>query len=132
MSMSTTPLAPLTAPTPRWSGVPERLERKGRRQAPGQRGRPPSAGFWTSPRDPSPASSGGAKIDTKVDTVRNLLPKLDLLILGGGMANTFLAAEGYDLADSLVEKERLEIAREILQTRQPSRTSGCCCRKTWW
>lgn len=57
---------------------------------------------------------GGAKIEGKIDTLENLLPRLDVLILGGGMANTFLAARGFDLANSLVERERIELAREIL------------------
>jgi phosphoglycerate kinase len=57
---------------------------------------------------------GGAKISGKIETLENLLPRLDVLLLGGGMANTFLAAQGLDLADSLVERERLEVAREIL------------------
>ena len=57
---------------------------------------------------------GGAKIEGKIDTLENLLPRLDALILGGGMANTFLAAQGYDLADSLVEHDRLDLARQIL------------------
>ena len=57
---------------------------------------------------------GGAKIEGKIDTLENLLPRLDVLVLGGGMANTFLAARGLDLANSLVERERIELAREIL------------------
>ncbi len=63
---------------------------------------------------PFAALIGGAKIGGKVDTLLNLLPRLDLLLLGGGMANTFLAARGFDMADSLVEPERLDMAREIL------------------
>lgn len=66
------------------------------------------------PDRPFAAVIGGAKIDTKVGTVRNLLPRLDLLVLGGGMANTFLAAQGRDLRDSLVEVDKIHLAREIL------------------
>jgi phosphoglycerate kinase len=66
------------------------------------------------PERPFGAIVGGAKIDTKVSTVRNLLPRLNLLVLGGGMANTFLAAQGRDLADSLVERDKIPVAREIL------------------
>lgn len=58
---------------------------------------------------------GGAKIEGKVDTLENLLPRIDLLVLGGGMANTFLAAEGLDLAESLVERERVDMAANILE-----------------
>jgi phosphoglycerate kinase len=66
------------------------------------------------PERPFVGVVGGAKIEGKIDTLENLLPRLDALILGGGMANTFLAAQGYDLADSLVEKDRLDLARQIL------------------
>jgi phosphoglycerate kinase len=66
------------------------------------------------PERPFAAILGGAKIEGKIDTLTNLLPRLDLLLVGGGMANTFLAAQGHDLAGSLVESERLDLAREIL------------------
>jgi phosphoglycerate kinase len=66
------------------------------------------------PDRPFAAVVGGAKIDTKVGTVRNLLPRLNLLVLGGGMANTFLAAQGRDLRNSLVETDKIDLAREIL------------------
>ena len=66
------------------------------------------------PERPFVAIVGGAKIGDKVATVSNLLARLDTLILGGGMANTFLAALGYDLADSLVETDKLDVARDIL------------------
>jgi len=66
------------------------------------------------PRRPFVAVVGGAKIAGKADTLLNLLPRLDVLALGGGMANTFLAAQGYDLAASLVEEDRVELAGEIL------------------
>jgi len=66
------------------------------------------------PERPFAAIVGGAKIDTKVGTVRNLLPRLNLLVLGGGMANTFLAAQGKNLANSLMEEDKIAVAREIL------------------
>jgi phosphoglycerate kinase len=66
------------------------------------------------PERPFAAVLGGAKIEGKIDTLENLLPRLDLLMVGGGMANTFLAAHGYDLKASLVEAERVELAGEIL------------------
>jgi phosphoglycerate kinase len=66
------------------------------------------------PTRPFAAVVGGAKIEGKVDTLKNLLPRLDILILGGGMANTFLAAEGHEMQNSLVERDRLELATEIL------------------
>lgn len=58
---------------------------------------------------------GGAKIEGKIDTLENLLPRLDVLLLGGGMANTFLAAKGYGMAKSLVEKDRVQLADDILK-----------------
>jgi phosphoglycerate kinase len=70
------------------------------------------------PERPFAAILGGAKIEGKIDTLENLLPRLDLLLVGGGMANTFLAAQGHDLAASLVENERLDVAREILARAQ--------------
>jgi phosphoglycerate kinase len=66
------------------------------------------------PDRPFAAVVGGAKIGDKVETLRNLLERLDVLILGGGMANTFLASLGYELADSLVELDKLDVGREIL------------------
>lgn len=65
---------------------------------------------------------GGAKIEGKIDTLENLLPRLDVLLLGGGMANTFLAARGYDLKKSLVEPDRIELAGEILARAEASGT----------
>jgi phosphoglycerate kinase len=66
------------------------------------------------PRRPFAALLGGAKIEGKIDTLVNLLPRLDVLLVGGGMANTFLAAQGRDLGASLVERDRLDVARDIL------------------
>ena len=66
------------------------------------------------PARPFAAILGGAKIEGKIETLENLLPRLDLLLVGGGMANTFLAAQGHDLRQSLVERERLDLANEIV------------------
>ncbi len=57
---------------------------------------------------------GGAKIDTKIGVIKNFLDKADYILLGGGLANTFLAAAGYNVAQSLFEKEKLDTAREIM------------------
>lgn len=57
---------------------------------------------------------GGAKISDKIAVVENLLTKCDKLIIGGGMANTFLAAKGYNLQDSLVESGSIDIAKAIM------------------
>ncbi len=66
------------------------------------------------PERPYVAILGGAKISDKIMVVENLLAKCDKLIIGGGMANTFLAAQGYDMADSLVEAGSIETAKNIL------------------
>lgn len=68
------------------------------------------------PQRPVAAIVGGAKISTKLDLLGNLVGKVDVLILGGGMANTFLAAKGYDLKKSLCEHDMLDNARAIMKT----------------
>lgn len=66
------------------------------------------------PKRPFVAILGGAKISDKIGVIRNLLAKADKILIGGGMANTFLAAQGFNMADSLVEAEALETAKELL------------------
>jgi len=66
------------------------------------------------PKRPFVAILGGAKISDKIGVIRNLLQKADAILIGGGMANTFLKAQGYPVADSLVEDEVLDTAREFL------------------
>jgi phosphoglycerate kinase len=66
------------------------------------------------PEHPYIAILGGAKISDKIDVVESLLSKADKLIIGGGMANTFLAAQGLNMQDSLVESTSLETAKSIL------------------
>jgi phosphoglycerate kinase len=67
------------------------------------------------PKRPFIAILGGAKIVDKIGVIRNLLQIADAVLIGGGMANTFFAAQGYPMGDSLVDAEALETAREILQ-----------------
>ncbi len=67
------------------------------------------------PKRPFVAILGGAKISDKIGVIDNLLQKADHILIGGGMANTFLAAKGYDMADSLVEKESLETAKALIE-----------------
>jgi phosphoglycerate kinase len=67
-----------------------------------------------SPRHPFAAILGGAKVSDKIKVIDNLLTKVDLLILGGGMANTFLLAEGKSVGKSLAEHDRVDDARRIL------------------
>jgi len=66
------------------------------------------------PKRPFIAIMGGAKITDKIDAIRNLLNKADNVLIGGGMANTFFKAQGYQLGDSLVEEEAVETAKELL------------------
>ena len=69
-----------------------------------------------SPARPFAAILGGAKVSDKIKVIDNLLKKVDLLILGGGMANTFLLAQGKAIGKSLAEPDRVEDARRILAT----------------
>jgi phosphoglycerate kinase len=66
------------------------------------------------PKRPFVAILGGAKISDKIGVIKNLLTKADLVLIGGGMANTFFAAQGLAMGDSLVEADAVEIARELL------------------
>ena len=65
------------------------------------------------PDRPVVAVVGGAKVSTKLDLLGNLVTKVDTLVIGGGMANTFLAAQGYDVGTSLCEHDLADTAREI-------------------
>ena len=71
-----------------------------------------------SPEHPFVAILGGAKISDKIGVIENLLGKVDVLLIGGGMANTFFKAQGYDVGESLVEDESLDTAREMLARSQ--------------
>src|SRR5262245_55242525 len=66
------------------------------------------------PTRPLAAIVGGAKVSTKLDLLGNLLTKVDILVIGGGMANTFLAARGHSVGKSLYERDLLPTAREIM------------------
>jgi len=68
----------------------------------------------TSPQKPVALVIGGAKVSTKVGVLSNLLPRLDKLVIGGAMANTFLKAQGIDVGKSFYEEEYLEEARKVL------------------
>jgi phosphoglycerate kinase len=67
------------------------------------------------PRRPVMGIVGGSKVSTKLDLLKNLVTKLDKLAIGGGMANTFLYAQGHDVGASYCEKDMAETAREIVR-----------------
>jgi phosphoglycerate kinase len=70
------------------------------------------------PEKPFTAILGGAKISGKIDVIRNLLPKVDRLLIGGGMAFTFLKARGWPVGRSLLEEDKLDLAKELLGSSQ--------------
>jgi len=67
------------------------------------------------PRRPFVAILGGAKISGKIGVISNLLPKVDKIIIGGGMAYTFFKARGMEIGDSLLEADRIDLAKELLE-----------------
>ncbi|RYG30429.1 MAG: phosphoglycerate kinase, partial [Burkholderiales bacterium] len=67
------------------------------------------------PQRPVLGIVGGSKVSTKLDLLKNLVTKLDKLAIGGGMANTFLYAQGHDVGASYCEKDLAETAREIIR-----------------
>ena len=68
----------------------------------------------TDPKQPFVAILGGAKVSDKIGVIRNLLPQVETLIIGGGMAFTFLKAQGYEIGTSLCEEDKLDLAKELL------------------
>src|SRR5213082_1767212 len=67
-----------------------------------------------SPQRPFAAIIGGAKVSDKIAVLERLISMVDTLLIGGGMANTFLKAEGYEIGDSLFEESKLDMARDLL------------------
>jgi phosphoglycerate kinase len=74
------------------------------------------------PQRPVVAVVGGAKVSTKLDLLGNLVGKVDHLVIGGGMANTFLVAQGVEVGKSLAERDMADTAREILAK---AKAAGC-------
>ena len=72
-------------------------------------------GALAEPQRPFTAVLGGAKISGKLDVIENLLPRVDHLLIGGAMANTFFRALGLETGKSLIEDERVDMARELLE-----------------
>ena len=71
-------------------------------------------GALEAPKRPFVAILGGAKVSDKIGVIENLLPKVDTLAIGGGMAYTFLKAKGYEIGRSLLDKERIPFAQRLL------------------
>jgi phosphoglycerate kinase len=69
----------------------------------------------TNPKKPFVTILGGAKVSDKIGVIRNLLPKLDTLLIGGGMAYTFLEAQGVEVGKSLLERDKINVALDILK-----------------
>src|SRR5258708_16690002 len=72
-------------------------------------------GVQDSPEDPFVAILGGGKVRDKIGVIQNLLSKVEVLIIGGGMAYTFLKAQGESVGKSLVEEDKIALARDLLQ-----------------
>src|SRR5690606_29894114 len=73
-------------------------------------------GALEKPERPFAAILGGAKISGKIDVIDNLLPRVDHLLIGGAMANTFFRALGLETGKSLVEEDRVDMARTLLES----------------
>jgi phosphoglycerate kinase len=73
-------------------------------------------GLLESPARPFVAVLGGAKVSDKLGVIQALLEKVDGLVIGGGMAFTFLAAQGHDVGDSLLERDRIDTCRQLLES----------------
>jgi len=67
------------------------------------------------PERPSACLIGGAKVGDKIELLQNMLKKVDMLLVGGGMAATFLKTQGYEVGRSLIEDDKLDLAKKLLQ-----------------
>lgn len=72
-------------------------------------------GVLTNPERPFTAILGGAKVSDKIELIKNLLDKADSILIGGAMMFTFLKAEGFSVGKSLVEEDKLELAKDLMQ-----------------
>lgn len=72
-------------------------------------------GALENPKRPFVAILGGAKVSDKIGVINNLIDKVDVLIVGGGMAYTFFKAQGYDVGQSICETDKLDLAKQLLE-----------------
>ena len=85
------------------------------------------------PERPFIAILGGAKVSDKIGVIQNLMDKVDALIIGGGMAYTFLKAQGEQVGKSLVEEDKLELAKKLLHEAKTREAQVSACQWiTWW
>ena len=84
------------------------------------------------PKRPVMAVVGGAKVSTKIHVARTSDRKVDMLVIGGAMANTFLAAEGIFVGRSLYEADQLATARRIVALANETGTRAASCPSMWW
>ena len=75
-------------------------------------------GVLNNPNKPVAAIIGGSKVSTKIDVIDFLLKKMDIIIIGGAMANTFVVAKGLDVGTSLFEKDCIDLAKELIEKSQ--------------
>lgn len=79
----------------------------------------------SNPERPFVAILGGAKVSDKIGVIKNLLTKVDSLLIGGGMAYTFLKAKGYEIGDSLLDEEHLELAASLMKEAEQRGVDFC-------
>ena len=87
------------------------------------------AGSPATPSGPTSSCSAASKVSDKLAVIESLLPKVDRLLVGGGMCFTFLAAQGHEVGDSLLEADQIDTCRRLARRRPATRS---CCRPTSW
>ena len=81
------------------------------------------------PQRPSVAIMGGAKVSDKIGLIKNLLTKVDAILIGGAMAYTFLKAQGIAIGRSRVEDDKVELAKRAARRGRDAKASRLCCRR---